>query len=53
VAHRRAYYPIAVASHAVHTRGPCTADLRTLPYGRLRRPIFPLDELASTGGVQA
>lgn len=43
VAHRRAYDPIAVASHTVRSRGPCTSDLRALPYRRLRRPIFPLD----------
>lgn len=43
VAHRRAYDPIAVASHTVHSRGPCTLDLSALPYRRLRRPIFPLD----------
>jgi microcystin degradation protein MlrC len=52
VAHRRAYDPIAVESHTVRTRGPCTGDLRALPYGRLRRPIFPLDEFALTGGMQ-
>lgn len=44
VAHRRAYDPIAASSHTVRTRGPCTSDLSALPYSRLRRPIFPLDE---------
>lgn len=43
VAHRRAYDAIAVASHTIRTRGPCTGDLRALPYRRVRRPIFPLD----------
>jgi microcystin degradation protein MlrC len=43
VAHRRAYDPLAVESHTVRTRGPCTSDLRVLPYSRLRRPLFPLD----------
>jgi microcystin degradation protein MlrC len=43
VAHRRAYDPIAVASYAVRTPGPCTSDPATFPYRRLRRPIFPLD----------
>ncbi|MDE2335011.1 MAG: M81 family metallopeptidase [Rhodospirillales bacterium] len=43
VAHRRAYDPIAAASFTVATRGPCASDLRTLPYRRLSRPIFPLD----------
>lgn len=44
VAHRRAYDPIAAASYWVRTPGPCSSDLRGLPYRRIRRPIFPLDE---------
>lgn len=43
VAHRRAYDPIAAASFSVATPGPCTNDLATLPYRRIRRPVFPLD----------
>lgn len=43
VAHRRAYDPIAAGSYWVRTPGPCASDLRTLPYRRVRRPIFPLD----------
>ncbi len=43
VAHRRAYDPIAGASYWVATPGPCPSDLTTLPYRRIRRPIFPLD----------
>lgn len=43
VAHRRAYGPIAKASYTVETPGPCTGNLRTLPYRRVRRPIYPLD----------
>jgi microcystin degradation protein MlrC len=43
VAHRRAYDPIASASFYVRTPGPCASDLRTLPYSKIRRPIFPLD----------
>jgi microcystin degradation protein MlrC len=43
VAHRRAYAPIAVASYLVATPGPCSSDLRSLPYRHVRRPIFPLD----------
>jgi len=43
VAHRRAYEPIAAGSFTVRTRGPCTSDLSSLPYARLRRPVFPLD----------
>jgi microcystin degradation protein MlrC len=50
VAHRRAYDPIAAASYWVLTPGPCTSDLKSLPYRRIRRPIFPLDPIASEWG---
>ncbi len=43
VAHRQAYDPIAKHSHTVNTLGPCTSDLRSLPFEQIRRPIFPLD----------
>ena len=43
VAHRRAYDRIAGRSYWVRTPGPCPSDLTTLPYRRIRRPIFPLD----------
>jgi microcystin degradation protein MlrC len=43
VAHRRAYDPIAAASHTLRSAGPCSSDLAALPYQRLRRPIYPLD----------
>ena len=43
VAHRRAYDPIATHSHTVNTLGPCTSDLRSLPFQLIRRPVFPLD----------
>ena len=46
VGHRRAYDPIAAASFTVSTAGPCTSDLARLPYKRLRRPVFPLDDFA-------
>ena len=46
VGHRAAYEKIAAASFTVSTRGPCTSDLKRLPYRRLRRPIFPLDSMA-------
>jgi microcystin degradation protein MlrC len=49
VAHRRAYDPIATASYWVSTPGPCSSDLRLLPYRRVRRPIFPLDDLPPIG----
>jgi microcystin degradation protein MlrC len=43
VAHRRAYDPIAKASYWVDTPGPCSNNLRALPYRKLRRPVYPLD----------
>jgi microcystin degradation protein MlrC len=43
VAHRQAYDPITKHSHTVNTLGPCTSDLRSLPFQQIRRPIFPLD----------
>ena len=42
VAHRRAYDPIAVKSYTVATSGPCTSVLTSLPYRRLRQPVFPI-----------
>ncbi|MCX7281045.1 MAG: M81 family metallopeptidase [Alphaproteobacteria bacterium] len=44
VGHRRAYDPIAASSFTVSTAGPCTSDLARLPYKRLRRPVYPLDD---------
>lgn len=45
VAHRRAYGPIARASYTVATPGACTSDPLTLPYRRLRRPVYPRDRI--------
>lgn len=45
VAHRQAYDPIAKASYFVDTPGPCSSNLATLPYRRLRRPVFPFDSI--------
>lgn len=42
VAHRRAYDKIAKGSYTVTTPGPCTSALKTLPYRRLRKPVFPI-----------
>lgn len=42
VAHRRAYDKIAAASFTVSTPGPCTSAITTLPYRRLRSPVFPI-----------
>ena len=43
VAHRRAYDKIAARMLWVDTPGPCTSNLRSLPYRKVRRPIYPLD----------
>jgi microcystin degradation protein MlrC len=45
VAHRQAYIPIARRMWSVDTVGPCSSDLRRFPWKRIRRPIFPLDDL--------
>jgi microcystin degradation protein MlrC len=45
VGHRVAYGAIASAEFTVNTSGPCTSDLTRLPYTKLRRPVFPLDQL--------
>ena len=43
VAHRRAYDPIAARMLWVDTPGPCSSNLASLPFKRVRRPVFPLD----------
>jgi microcystin degradation protein MlrC len=40
---RAAYGPIAKAMIMVDTPGVSTANLRTIPYRRVPRPIYPLD----------
>ncbi|MEO5804826.1 MAG: M81 family metallopeptidase [Verrucomicrobiota bacterium] len=45
VAHRRAYDPIAARMYWVDTPGPCSSNLKTLPFKNVNRPIYPLDEL--------
>ncbi|HWU55436.1 MAG TPA: M81 family metallopeptidase, partial [Rhizomicrobium sp.] len=45
VGHRVAYGKIASGEFTVNTSGPCTSDLTRLPYTKLRRPVFPLDQL--------
>jgi microcystin degradation protein MlrC len=45
VAHRRAYDPIAKASFPIDTPGPCSSNLKTLPFRHIKRPIYPLDEI--------
>ena len=43
VAHRRAYDKIASRMIWVGTPGPCSSDLKTLPFEKVRRPVYPLD----------
>jgi microcystin degradation protein MlrC len=43
VGHRRAYDGIMRSSFTVRTPGPGTSDLFSLPYRKIRRPIYPLD----------
>ena len=44
VAHRQAYNPITKASFTVETPGPCSSNLSSLPFQKIARPIYPLDE---------
>lgn len=46
VAHRRAYDPIAARMLWVDTTGPCSSHLAALPFQKVTRPIYPLDEIA-------
>jgi microcystin degradation protein MlrC len=43
VAHRHAYDPITQQMLWVDTPGPCTSHLKSLPFRKVRRPIYPLD----------
>lgn len=45
VAHRRAYDPIAASSYTASTPGPCSSDVVSFPYRKLRRPMFPFDPI--------
>jgi microcystin degradation protein MlrC len=43
--HRQAYDPIARASYTVDLPGPCAENLQRLPFERVSRPIYPLDDM--------
>lgn len=43
VAHRRAYDKIASRMIWVDTPGPCSSDLKSLPFLKIKRPIYPLE----------
>jgi microcystin degradation protein MlrC len=47
VAFRAAYEPIAAEIFEVDTPGICAASLNQFTYRKLRRPIFPLDDIGS------
>lgn len=47
VAHRAAYNPIAKASYTVATPGPGMSDLTKFPYKKVKRPVYPLDEIGT------
>jgi len=45
IGHKRAYDPIAKESYTVDTPGVCSSNLQSLPFKKIQRPIFPLDEI--------
>jgi microcystin degradation protein MlrC len=46
-AFRAAYEPLAAEVAVLDAPGVCSPNLRALPFTHARRPIFPLDELAT------
>jgi microcystin degradation protein MlrC len=42
VAHRRAYDPITSTTYTVGTAGPCSSDVTTFPWAKLRKNVYPL-----------
>ena len=47
VAHRQGWDPVTAHTYTVDTPGPCSSDISRLPFQLVKRPVFPLDELAS------
>lgn len=45
VAHRKAHNPIAARQTWVDTPGPCSSNLKSFAYKKIRRPMFPLDDI--------
>lgn len=43
-AFRAAYEPLAAEVHILDAPGVCSPNLRALPFRRVRRPLYPLDE---------
>jgi microcystin degradation protein MlrC len=52
VAHRGAYAPIARRMLWADTPGPCSSNLESFTFHKLRRPIFPLDPMDSPAWSQ-
>ncbi|HJZ49406.1 MAG TPA: MlrC C-terminal domain-containing protein [Roseiflexaceae bacterium] len=46
-AFRAAYEPLAAEIAVIDAPGVCSPNLRALPFIHARRPIYPLDEIAS------
>ena len=44
-AFRAEYEPLAAGIMIIDAPGVCSPDLRSLPFRRVRRPLFPLDEV--------
>jgi len=44
-AFRAAYEPLAAEVVVIDAPGVCSPNLRSLPFRRARRPIYPLDEI--------
>lgn len=47
VAHKRAYDKVSRTSFYVDTPGPCTSNITALPWKKLVRPVYPLDQSAN------
>lgn len=47
IGHKRAYDPIARDSCTVDTPGVCPTNLSILPYKKIERPVYPLDDIST------
>jgi microcystin degradation protein MlrC len=45
VAHRRVYEPIMSEHYTVETPGPCSSNVKLFPFKKVKRPVYPLDEI--------
>lgn len=44
VAHRQGYDPITAATFTINVPGPCSSDVASFSFEKVRRPIYPLDQ---------